>query len=188
MSSEQQASQTPADERDEWQTPPYLRRWALELWAPEVDLAATRENRVCHRYLSLQERVDSLAMRWGDLAGRPRTGWLNPPYSDPKPWICKAIEEALASPFTTVMLLPSPRGDQRDILYSKASELVFIVGRVAFIRPDGREAPANRGGNVIAIYRGRNLGSPRVWWVQRDSLRARWGAEGDPGREPGRPR
>ncbi len=176
MPSPQQSSTTPKEDKNEWRTPTWLYRWVDALWHPEIDLAATRDNAKCERYLSLKEGEDALARPWtGAFVLGARVGWVNPPYSNPKPFLEKAIESAAAGTFSTVLLMPGPRGDRRDALLSHATEITFIVGRISFVAADGSgPAVGNMAGSYVVYCRAHDLGSPRVRWIERDSIKARW--------------
>lgn len=73
--------------------------------------------------------MDGLSKEWGTST------FVNPPYSNPRPWIEKAIEESKRGK-TVVMLL---RGDTstrwfHDLVLDKA-EIRFIKGRIKFNNP-----------------------------------------------------
>lgn len=57
---------------------------------PELDLAATIDNRKCPQYIG--EGEDSLTVDWmRRLNGR--IGYLNPPFDPVEPWVTKCAEE-----------------------------------------------------------------------------------------------
>ena len=144
MSSQQQASYTPTNERDEYETPGYLMEYIRRKWGPLYDLACTEENA---KFVRFGFAIDSLKIDWHQWGV---IGFCNPPYSDIEPWLEKAIREQ-AQGFTTVFLIPTPNGEQRDHLIAKASEIEFIIGRIAFLRPDGTEARGNTRGSCIVV-------------------------------------
>ncbi len=85
---------------------------------------------------------DGLSMEWGTST------FVNPPYSKPRPWIEKAIEESKRGK-TVVMLL---RGDTstawwHDLVWGIA-EIRFIRGRLRFNGRDPAPFPS-----ILAIYR-----------------------------------
>jgi site-specific DNA-methyltransferase (adenine-specific) len=86
--------------------------------------------------------VDGLSREWGTSV------FMNPPYSNPTPWVKKAYEESLQGK-TVVGLL---RGDTstrwfHDWVLGKA-ELRFIKGRVCF---NDKPAPF---ASIVAVWRG----------------------------------
>lgn len=68
-----------------------------------IDVAAAVHNAKCERFYDVS--VDGLAQPW---AGE--RVWCNPPYSNIRPWVAKAHEEADAE--RIVMLLPANRTEQ----------------------------------------------------------------------------
>lgn len=84
---------------------------------------------------------DGLSRKWGSVV------YMNPPYSDPEPWVRKAYEESLTGS-TVVGLL---RGDTSTNWFHKwvlpYAELRFIRGRVCF---NGKPAPFS---SIIAIWK-----------------------------------
>jgi phage N-6-adenine-methyltransferase len=88
---------------DEWSTPQeFFDRLHAE-FDFDVDLAASRENHKCRRFITAEQ--DALTQDWGVYGDH---GWLNPPYSRGlcAKFIAKAGEERRRG-FLTVMLLPA---------------------------------------------------------------------------------
>jgi phage N-6-adenine-methyltransferase len=159
-------TKTPASERDEARTPLWLFRWLDKRFKFGVDLAATAANtRVPHGYVTKES--NALESSWDNF---PRPGFLNPPYSQTKLWVAKAISEMLCG-FTTVMVIPLPNGESwyRDV-YENATEIIDIVGRVDFLRPDGTSMRGNNRGTCIVIFDPCVIGIRR-WHVMRDEIR-----------------
>lgn len=99
-----------------------------------LDVAATPDNTKCPRFFT--EEDDGLAQSW---AGE--RVWCNPPYSNIRPWVEKAMNEGAAE--LVVMLLPANRTEQgwwQDLIepYRDRREglrVEFIRGRLRFINP-----------------------------------------------------
>jgi site-specific DNA-methyltransferase (adenine-specific) len=86
--------------------------------------------------------TDGLSIEWGT-----RT-YVNPPYSKPRPWIEKAIDESKKGKIIVMLL----RGDTstawfHDLVWGKA-EVRFLRGRIRF--NDAKPAPFP---SIVAIYR-----------------------------------
>ncbi len=165
-------TETPPDEKDLWRTPGWLFRWLNARFAFDVDLAADRDSAVVGAYYS----EAALQSPWSHTYPKG-IGYLNPPYSNIDPWVWKAIEE-MRSGFTTVMVMPSPNGEDRfaDVL-AHASETIDIVGRVAFIRPNGKEVRGNTRGTSVYIFDQHRIGAPcQRWWVSRRDVEKKWSA------------
>lgn len=167
MASQQQSSNTPADVRDEWRTPLFVYDWIDTRFEFGVDLAASHVNHLSDAYVTRGE--NSLVQDWSRLAG---PGFCNPPYSDIDPWLEKAVTEARKG-FTSVFLIPTPNGEDRygEYVFDVASEIIFITGRLAFLRPDGAPVSGNTRGSCFVVYRGNDLGSTRYRHVLRDAMR-----------------
>jgi DNA (cytosine-5)-methyltransferase 1 len=162
----QHNSSTPIEARDSWRTPPWLFRWLDERFHFDVDLAADDSNFLCASYYTRAD--DALSQPWSEEALR---GFLNCPYSDIDPWVEKAIEEQRKG-FLTALLMPSFNGEERfRVVFEHASEIIDIVGRVAFLKPDGAEVKGNTRGSAVYIFDPARLFAPcQRWWVLRDSL------------------
>lgn len=167
MPSQQQASTTPTDARDEWRTPRFVFDYMARRFFFEVDVAATEQNALC-RYKFTRE-TNGLEQHWSHFS----TAWCNPPYSKLDPWLEKAVAEA-ADGCTTVMLLPTPNGEERwgRWLYDTASEVIFINGRLTFLDSGGKPRAGNNRGSIIAIYRGHDIGNTRYRQIDREDMRA----------------
>ena len=139
-----------------------------------MDLAADENNALCGTFYTRES--DALSHEWHapGIAGR---GFLNCPYSNIDPWVDKAIAEVICG-FLTVMVFPSPNGEERfDKVFRHASEIIDIVGRVAFLRPDGEEVKGNTRGTSIYIFDPARRSAPcQRWWVLRDTIIALHGA------------
>ena len=90
--------------------------------------------------------IDGLAREWGTSV------FMNPPYSDPAPWVRKAYEESLRGKVVVGLL----RGDTstkwfHDWVLDKA-EIRFIKGRLHFNAPNGKDEPAPFA-SIIVVWR-----------------------------------
>lgn len=93
-----------------------------------IDLAATKTN--AKAKIIITPNMDSLRQEWCDWIPFGKTGWLNPPYSDIRPWVQKAYE----SQRSIAMLVPASVGSNwwRDWVHEKALVL-FLNGRIQFV-------------------------------------------------------
>ena len=180
MVSRQQASYTPKEERDEWRTPPYIFAWAERQWGKfDIDLAASIDNRLCVAFYSKGlSAIDTNWLNYPSIQQQEFSGWCNPPHSNINAFVMAAIENGEKG-FTTIMLMPRPNGDRRDaLLWEHARHVVFIVGRLRFIRPNGELAGAPEFGSVFVRFGRRygESGGPSVSWIDRDSMKEEAGA------------
>ena len=171
MGSQQQNSTTAPKKRDSWQTPQWLFDYADSLFVFDFDLAASESNHKCERYFDIED--NALTQSWF-RAGN--TLYCNPPYSNIKPWLEKAWETAQTGR-EVVILCPTPNGESsyRDHVFGKASEIIFINGRVAFELPndDGTTTPiaGNTRGSCLIIYNRRYEGQTALSWIDRDEVK-----------------
>lgn len=71
---------------DEWATPQWLFDQLNDIYGPfDIDVCASNKNSKCTVFFD--EADDGLTSSW---IGKT---WLNPPYSDPSPWVEKAVNE-----------------------------------------------------------------------------------------------
>ena len=173
MTSQQQASTTPALERDDWTTPPFVFDYMNHFHDFIVDLAASDGNALCEDWFTRDR--DALKAPWHEFSG---PGFCNPPYSSISPWLEKAAQEARKG-FTSVFLIPTPNGEERygKYVFDVASEVTFITGRLAFLRPDGTPVGGNTRGSCFVVYRGYDLGYTRYRHVLREAMRDKGGHE-----------
>lgn len=162
-------SKTPKKERDYYQTPQYIYNWMDSIYEFDIDLAANKDNAKNSNFIT--EEADSLTIDW-HLYGK--TGWLNPPYSDIKSWVRKAALES-SHGFTTVMLINTPNGEKiyRNVFY-KASEIIFINGRLAFIGANGKPKAGNTRGSCIVIFTPLDA-KIRLSHIERDWIKEKYG-------------
>lgn len=105
-----------------------------------LDVAANKSNAKCPAYFDLDS--NGLAQEWTGSV------WCNPPYSDIRPWVEKAIASvASKSARVVVLLLPANRTEQR-----------WWQDLVEPIRDDGRGGPVNISTEFLA--RRLNFGTP----------------------------
>lgn len=93
-----------------------------------------------------------------DGLSRPWFGqvFLNPPYSNPMPWLRRAIEQTRNANCDLVVALLPVRTDNRwfhDCVKDKA-QIRFIRGRIKWIGWQGTPIPNPKNPNMFAIYRG----------------------------------
>ena len=159
-------SNTPPEEKDEAQTPPYLFNYAKARWTPDIDLAASHENHKCSKYFTYED--NSLIQDW---ARSGSSGWCNPPYSNIPPWLLKAAEHR--DKFRTILLIPTPNGEAMyKIVEEYASELILIHGRISFVRPNGQKMTGNTRGSCFVVFdweRGSNQ-TCKLSWLDRNIL------------------
>ncbi|MCF2909968.1 phage N-6-adenine-methyltransferase [Pseudoalteromonas sp. DL2-H2.2] len=117
------ASQTNKAYRDLTRTPKWLFNAVNREFHFSMDAAALWESRLVDFYLS--PFMDSLKMNWSELTSG--SVWLNPPYSNIRPWMKKCIEQR-ALGITTVCLVPRESRAEWWYYALQANEIRDIVG------------------------------------------------------------
>lgn len=133
---------TPVTKNDEWATPPaFFDAWNRKLRFT-VDGAASDANAKLPRFWSRQD--DALSLSWAN-----ERVWLNPPWSNVRPFVGKALSREAD---VCGLLLPA-RTDRPWHEELRQDDGVFLqyVGRVAFIDPESRGRTSPREGAMIAV-------------------------------------
>jgi phage N-6-adenine-methyltransferase len=161
---------------DSWATPQYIFDWLDEEFHFGLDAACTFSNCKCERGLFYPD-YDALTEDWSkdnELNETYRNVWLNPPYSNPLPWVKKAYEEGTEGT-TVVCLLPADTSTKwfHDWVYGKA-EIRFIKGRVRFVDPTTGKVTKDppKFGSMIVIY-GPNAKVGQVFTVDRPDIKVK---------------
>ena len=94
---------------DEWETPDVLYQHLCEKYNiyPEIDVAASFENKKCECFLS--EHENALEVDWKDnYFGKEIIDvWCNPPHSKNEEFVKKAYNEWVTQNITIMMILPA---------------------------------------------------------------------------------
>lgn len=143
-------------DKDYWATPPEVVRGIERLTdlTFNLDACANAENKKCDQFIS--EEQDTLKTAWG----KNKNVFVNPPYSNPLPFVEKAMKESYFNENNVVMLLNadcSTRWFRKCVDF--ASEIYFITDkRIAFL--DYRTGKPIRGNNrpqmIVCFYHGKN--------------------------------
>ena len=122
-----------------------------------VDVAANEKNRKLNHFYDRGR--DGLSQDWSD-----ERVWCNPPYSDIRPWVEKALSSIAGGCDLVVMLLPANRTEQgwwQDLIEpgrrNGSIEVEFLRGRMRFIAADDDQIRPNSRppfGVCLVILRG----------------------------------
>lgn len=163
-------SNTPADQRDLWRTPPALFASLDAEFCFQLDAAAAPHNALCRKFITAEQ--NTLETPWADYLSIPGYVWLNPPYSDITPFVKKAAAES-NNQIGTVMLVPADTsvGWFKEAIHT-ASEVRFITaGRLAFINPvTGKPVSGNNKGSMLIIWHPYPRTHCHLTSVDRDQL------------------
>ena len=135
---------------DDWRTPREFFEKLNSEFNFVIDAAASAQNAMLPRFWTKED--DALSKPWHHEGGAI---WCNPPYGrDVGRWVRKAWEESQNG--ATVVMLIFARTDTAwwHDWAVRATEIVFVRGRLRFERPDGtRGAPAPVP-SVLLYFRG----------------------------------
>lgn len=145
-------SNTPAEQRDLWRTPPSLFAALDAEFCFQLDAAAAPHNALCRKFITQEQ--NTLETPWSDYLTIPGYAWMNPPYSDITPFVKKAAEESI-NQIGTVMLVPSDTsvGWFKEALQTASEVRLITSGRLAFINPvTGKPVSGNNKGSMLIIW------------------------------------
>lgn len=166
---------------DNWRTPRSIKNKLDREFNFLADMACTEQNKLCDIGFTIDH--DSLNFCWASKIQHTGRGyvWVNPPYSNPMPWVKKAIESQ-KNGLGVVMLLNC---DTSVGWFAEAlefvSEIRFIIadqkenggynsGRIAFIGSEGEEVKGNNKPQVILVFNPFKIGSRDVSFVRKCDL------------------
>lgn len=132
---------------DDWATPPEeVARWAEQFGPFDLDPCCRPETAKAPCFYTVAD--DGLALSW---FGRV---WLNPPYSNPGPWLKKAKEEVATGNCELVTALIPAATDTawfHDHVLHNAT-LHFRRGRIRFLGWMGTPIGSPKSPSIIAVY------------------------------------
>lgn len=132
-------------ESDKWETPQEVFDYLDAVHGPfNLDVCAEPCTAKCESYISFEQ--NALVQGW-ETSGK---AYCNPPYSNPMPWVQKAIEEKDKG-VTTCMLLPADVSTKWFRLMAQNSLYYFWRGRISFLYKGKKTHPA-KFGSVVALF------------------------------------
>lgn len=135
---------------DHWSTPPKLvTAMESEFGRFDLDPCCRPETAKAEKFYTQVD--DGLSNPWNGKI------WLNPPYSNPAPWLKKAIQETESGRASIVVaLLPSCTDTNWFHAYVLGrSEVRYMRGRITFCDWNGKPSGRSRFASMLAIYRGK---------------------------------
>ena len=142
-------------ESDLYETPPEVFEYAALKHGPfDLDACAVLATRKAEAYFGPdhvnEEARDALAVDWCQYD--PNMVWMNCPYSDPKPWVEKALEQAKRG-VRTVALLPADTSTRwfHLILNNKNCFIEYLPKRVRHIYK-GVRSGSPKFGSVLVVF------------------------------------
>lgn len=131
-------SNTKKQDKDLWATPWWLFYFAEYYFKFRFDLdvcAMAHNTKVPNNYISPEQ--DTLKAEWNG-----KFCWFNPPYSNPLPFVMRAVEQSALHRKSVVMLLNVDMSTKWfNLIARNAKEIVYITDkRVPFIHNETGEA------------------------------------------------
>lgn len=171
---------------DLWRTPPEVFETLNKEFVFLADTACTYENKLCK--IGFTEKYDSLDEPWLQrlrrsdpyISGNAYV-WCNPPYSDPMPWVKKALESQKDG-LGVVMLLNQDTsvGWFKEALKG-VSEIRYITGylkengkaasgRLDFLDSNGAPAKGNNKAQFILVFNPFKIGARESTYITKEEL------------------
>lgn len=156
------------EDSDLWSTPPEVFAELNQRYGPfDLDAAANEGNHKCPTWFGPGGLWgDALTTHW-DVDGLYNHGltrvFLNPPYSDPCPFVAKAWQQAHIGNCMVTMLLPSTTevrwwkefvydGERRR--FRPGVEVEYWPTRIRHIKPDGSRGGSPKFGSCVVTFYG----------------------------------
>ncbi len=162
---------------DLWATPPEVFEALDKEFCFGFDVCAEYETAKCADYWTIED--DALSKDWAEDAKSrvPGAGlieigtiWCNPPYSNIRPFVEKAIEAQLNGRMTVMLVMCDLSVKWFSLAQRYASETRFITdGRLAFLK-NGVPQKGNNKGSVIFVFDPHRVSAGHVSFVTREAL------------------
>lgn len=165
-------SVTPEDVRSTWSTPQWMFDYFNNEIGPfDIDGAASEKNAKCETFWTKEQ--DSLSFEWPAKSKI----FINPPFSNPRPWIEKCVTEANERGCTICVILPDDISTKWfRMAVDGAAEMYGLVsdgkntGRVGFVHPvTGDVVKGNPKGSFAFIFR-RHKSPLKTHWISRNEM------------------
>ena len=149
---------TEAEQRQRWRTPDDFWNKVNAEFHFDLDAAASPDNARCARYYTPEQ--DSLSDKCPWITEDTRRVWINPGFSDMRPWVEKAIEQtsvwANEDAVVCILGLIAPSSDWWKMVSCYADEVRLIGGkRIQFIPPPGIKKSSNARENCLLVFSGK---------------------------------
>ena len=143
-------SNTKKSDKDLWATPWWVFHYAEQYFNIKFDLdaCAMEHNTKVKNFITPEQ--NTLTTDW-----QGRYCWMNPPYSNPLPFVLRAIQQSVLHNKTVVMLL-NVDGSTKwfDMCVRNAKEIVYITNsRIPFINNEtGEETDQNNKPQMLVLF------------------------------------
>lgn len=143
-------SNTKKSDKDLWATPWWVLYYAESYFNIKFDLdaCAMEHNAKVKNFITPEQ--NTLTADWNG-----RYIWMNPPYSNPLPFVLRAIQQSVLHNKTVVMLLNVDSSTKWfDMCVRNAKEIVYITNsRIPFINNEtGEETDQNNKPQMLVLF------------------------------------
>jgi phage N-6-adenine-methyltransferase len=171
---------------DLWRTPPEVFNTLNREFNFVADMACSDENKLCH--VGYTEQSDSLSLNWmNEIDGidfdyaANKYVWCNPPYSNPLPWVNKALE-AQKDGLGVVMLLNNDMSvgwfaraligvsEVRCIIGDLKENGSYSSGRIGFLNGEGKPVNGNNKPQFFLIFNPFKIGANVTTYIKKSEL------------------
>lgn len=130
---------------DLWRTPPEVVDYIQSRFGKiQLDLCASETGSVCDFYLDEHDNFLNDAWLASSMIDNGQLCWMNPPYSNPLPFVKQAIKWSRAGYAVAGILNNDPSTKWFIHLENKAAIIMPIMGgRIAFLGDDGEPINGN---------------------------------------------
>lgn len=140
-------------DKNTYQTPQFVFDYMNRKYRFDWDGCASSENALCKKFIS--KELDITKPETQALIEKGARVWINPPYSNPLPFVEAAVSLMTERDCTVVMLLPADKSTKwftTALCY--ATDVIDIVGgRINFINPvKGEEVKGNNKGSMFVVF------------------------------------
>lgn len=165
---------------DLWRTPPEVFNALNREFNFIADMASSHENALCA--LHYTEEDNSLGFDWSKCpalqSNKLAYVWVNPPYSNPKPWVIQATV-AHRGGLGAVMLLNSDHSvgwfkealpyvsEIRNIVTDGTKIQGSTTGRIGFLDENGEPQNANSKPQTILVFNPFKIGTQQTTYIPK---------------------
>lgn len=122
-------STTPERLHNSWMTPPEVFEPLHHRFNFEMDVCADEVNHVLNEYISEKKDALNPDTPWGNPK---RWVWANPPYSNPLPWVERALERRRVVMLTNF----DSTSKWAKRIFREANFVILLDWRISFVNPD----------------------------------------------------
>lgn len=166
---------------DQWRTPPELYAYLYFVYGPfDIDLCASKDNALHPEFFSFEN--SAWTANWDEIErsnGHHFRIFANPPFSKPNLQVFSdlAADYAQKTPYCSITaVIPAATGTKwfKENVVRRATEILFLTGRPAFLDQQGKPQADNRYDICIVTWEHYKFHLaaelPKIRWVDLKDL------------------